>query len=126
MHAASTMSVTQSSNHALQELPKLLYYLGASSPGTSATALRMLHNAGRFCRPGDPVAAALDGLQPEMVPLFCRPGMPAKGLGAKAKGAAGGKDAGKLSTFAQLPASCQVGLVHMRVHSPVISALCKS
>ena len=91
----------------MQAVPQLLFYLGNTSSDTSVKALRMLLDAGRFCRPGDQVAAALDSLQPEMYPLYCRPAMPVK----SSKGKQGQQDKWKRSTFAQLS---EAGQVHAR------------
>ena len=86
----------------LQAVPQLLYHLGSTHTAISTQALRMLHNAGRFCSPGDLVSVAIDGMQAEMYPLFCRPGIgPAKG--AKAQ------EGRRPSTIALLPQACQVG-----------------
>lgn len=78
-------------------MPKLLFYLGDSSPSTSLTVLQLLHNAARYCTATDVVSQAVDGLQMEMYPLFCRPGI---------KGSS--RHAAELSTFAMLPRDCQV------------------
>ena len=63
-----------------QALPRLLWELGGSQPGTSLLALRMLHDAGRYARPGGLVLATLQGLQPQLAPLY------ASALPASAKG----------------------------------------
>ena len=93
----------------VQAVPQLLYQLGPSAPHTSLAALRMLHNAGRYCTAGDPMASALDALQLELYPLFSRPSKWAPA--DKGNGSAGVK--AQLSTFALLPEPCQVSQLHV-------------
>ena len=68
----------------LQPLPRLLWELENKHPTTSLTALRMLHNAGRYARPDGPISAALQELQAQMTPLYVS-AMPVKASAWKAK-----------------------------------------
>ena len=68
----------------VQPLPRLLWELGSSQPATSLTALRMLHNAGRYARSDGPISATLQDLQIQMTPLYLS-AMPAKVSAGKAK-----------------------------------------
>lgn len=121
---------------AAQPLPRLLWELGGSAPATSLVALRMLHDAGRFARPGGPIAKALQALQPQLAPLYAsvlpakpsKKALPKKMLPKQANGHAPAKQAPGMGgarpaegdggqkgpmrllpgPLAQLPAECQV------------------
>jgi hypothetical protein len=69
----------------LQPLPRLLWELENKHPTTSLTALRMLHNAGRYARPDGPISAALQELQAQMTPLYVSAAMPVKASAGKVK-----------------------------------------
>lgn len=100
----------------MQAIPRLLWELGSTKPATSHMALGLLHSALRFTPEESALSDVLDGLQPQLCPLYCsllapkpRKGV-SKGPGAVAK-------AGKVvvpGPLAQLPTTTQVK--HLTFH----------
>lgn len=79
----------QQLSSSLQAIPKMMWELGTRAPDTSEALLRMLLDVGRLSRAGSGLAAVLDALQVQLLPIFCT-GVPARGSAAsQALGGAG-------------------------------------
>ena len=98
----------------VQAIPRLLWELGSTKPATSHMALGLLHSALRFAPEGSALSDVLDGLQPQLCPLYCSllAPKPPKGV---SKGAGAVAKAGKVvvpGPLAQLPTATQVKHCH--------------
>ncbi len=94
----------------VQAIPRLLWELGSTKPATSHMALGLLQSALRFAPEGSALSDVLDGLQPQLCPLYCSllAPKPPKGV---SKGAGPVAKAGKVvvpGPLAQLPTTTQV------------------
>ncbi len=99
-----------------QALPRLLWELGSTKPATSHMALGLLHSALRFGPEGSALSDVLDGLQPQLCPLYCSLLAP-KPLKGASKGAGAVAKAGKMvvpGPLAQLPTTTQVTHLTLR------------
>ena len=100
--------------HVVQAIPRLLWELGSSKPATSHMALGLLHSALCFAPAGSALSATLDGLQPQLCPLYCSLLAPGAVKGSTKEGRDGAKP-GKVvvpGPLAQLPAQTQVTSTH--------------
>lgn len=110
-------------------MPRFLWELGTTSPGSTASALRLLLDAARFAptaAPPGPLGAALGALQPQLAPLFAIE-VPA-GPGATKKGKKGGGTSAEVSApgapklvigpLAALPESMQSMAADLLFHLP--------
>ncbi|KAL0049524.1 hypothetical protein WJX82_004125 [Trebouxia sp. C0006] len=106
----------------LQAIPRLLWELGSTKPATSHMALGLLHSALRFAPEGSALSDVLDGLQPQLCPLYCSllAPKPPKGV---SKGAGAVAKAGKVvvpGPLAQLPTATQELAVDLLFYYPTI------
>ena len=100
--------------HVVQTIPKLLWELGSTKPATSHIALGLLHSALCFAPAGSALSAALDGLQPQLCPLYCSLLAPRSAKGGSKAGGDGAKP-GKVvvpGPLARMPAHTQVTRTH--------------
>jgi hypothetical protein len=88
----------------LAALPRFLFELSSSSPAVTLAALQLLLGAARSAPPGGSLAAALQGLQPQLAPLFAVLLPPVGGQQAAAEGARV-----HVGPLAGLPTAVQVG-----------------
>ncbi|KAL0042692.1 hypothetical protein WJX79_007939 [Trebouxia sp. C0005] len=106
----------------LQAIPRLLWDLGSTKPATSHMALGLLHSALRFAPEGSALSDVLDGLQPQLCPLYCSLLAP-KPLKGGSKGAGAVVKAGKVvvpGPLAQLPTNTQELAVDLLFYYPTI------
>ena len=67
----STDACRENESAWLQGLPRLLFDLCKQQPETSQLALELVHAASTLAAPDDPLAAALEGLQPQLLLSMC-------------------------------------------------------